>query len=171
MEPPSEQPISVPVPEELTENSTEIKPETTEETPVEIEAPIDPNKERFQVELEFIQCLANPWYLNYLAQQEYFKDAAFLNYLEYLQYWKKPEYARFIVYPHALYFLDMLQRESFREAILKQEVATFVHQRQYYHWLYFRHPPPNPEDLNAPKPEETNSTLPDANNPANNSMV
>ena len=28
---------------------------------------------RFQVELEFVQCLANPNYLNYLAQLGYFK--------------------------------------------------------------------------------------------------
>ena len=32
-----------------------------------------------------------------LAQQQYFKDDAFINYLEYLQYWKKPEYAKFVV--------------------------------------------------------------------------
>ena len=28
---------------------------------------------RFQVELEFVQCLANPHYLNFLAQKGYFK--------------------------------------------------------------------------------------------------
>ena len=28
---------------------------------------------RFQVELEFVQCLANPNYLNFLAQRDYFK--------------------------------------------------------------------------------------------------
>jgi len=28
---------------------------------------------RFQVELEFVQCLANPNYLNFLAQRGYFK--------------------------------------------------------------------------------------------------
>lgn len=79
--------------------------------------PID-DEQRFQIELEFVQCLANPWYLNRmlgerisqnkervdslcgcidLAQQQYFKDDAFIRYLEYLQYWKKPEYARFVV--------------------------------------------------------------------------
>ncbi|ORY03796.1 SOH1-domain-containing protein [Basidiobolus meristosporus CBS 931.73] len=162
MELSSEQPVDVPSANELAEVRSENNAEATGETQPESEPPIDPNKERFQVELEFVQCLANPWYLNYLAQQEYFKNAAFLNYLEYLQYWKKPEYAKFVVYPHALYFLDMLQRESFREAILKQEVATFVHQRQYYHWLYFRHPPPNNEELGVQKTEETNPSIPDA---------
>ena len=28
---------------------------------------------RFQIELEFVQCLANPNYLNFLAQRGYFK--------------------------------------------------------------------------------------------------
>lgn len=70
-----------------------------------------------------------------------------MNYLKYLRYWKKPVYAKYIVYggvvrgegggwrrslmtvvlsapcvcgsryPHCLYFLDLLQRESFRAAI------------------------------------------------------
>jgi mediator of RNA polymerase II transcription subunit 31 len=47
-----------------------------------------------QVELEFVQCLANPNYLNFLAQRGYFKENAFINYLKYLLYWKEPEYAR-----------------------------------------------------------------------------
>ena len=32
---------------------------------------------RFQVELEFVQCLANPNYLNFLAQRGYFKVILF----------------------------------------------------------------------------------------------
>ncbi|KAI8970273.1 mediator of RNA polymerase II transcription subunit 31 putative [Mycotypha africana] len=98
-------------------------------------------KRRFQIELEFIQCLANPWFLNNLAQQQYFKDPAFLNYLDYLQYWKKPEYAKFVVYPHALYFLDLLQHAQFREYISTSENTTEVHRMQYYHWQYLRNPP------------------------------
>ena len=39
----------------------------------------------------------------------YFQDEKFVSYLSYLQYWKKPEYVKFIVYPHCLYFLDQLQ--------------------------------------------------------------
>ncbi|XP_076670292.1 mediator complex subunit 31 isoform X3 [Andrena cerasifolii] len=51
----------------------------------------DQQRLRFQVELEFVQCLANPNYLNFLAQRGYFKDATFVNYLKYLLYWKEPE--------------------------------------------------------------------------------
>ncbi|KAF9969711.1 hypothetical protein BGZ73_007804 [Actinomortierella ambigua] len=93
---------------------------------------------RFQIELEFVQCLANPWYLHNLAQQRYFDDPAFLNYLDYLQYFRKPEYAKFIIYPHCLHFLTLLQSPSFREALLKQETGAFVHEKQYYHWQYLR---------------------------------
>ncbi|KAH7960987.1 hypothetical protein HPB49_025550 [Dermacentor silvarum] len=50
-------------------------------------------KLRFQIELEFVQCLANPNYLNFLAQRGYLKQKTFVNYLNYLQYWKKPEYS------------------------------------------------------------------------------
>lgn len=98
-------------------------------------------KRRFTIELEFIQCLSNPWYLNNLAQQQYFKDPAFINYLEYLQYWKKPEYAKFVVYPHALYFLDLLQHQQFRDYISTSENTQEVHRMQYYHWQYLRNPP------------------------------
>lgn len=33
---------------------------------------------RFQVELEFVQSLANPNYLNFLAQRDYFKVCSLL---------------------------------------------------------------------------------------------
>ncbi|KXN74873.1 SOH1-domain-containing protein [Conidiobolus coronatus NRRL 28638] len=97
-------------------------------------------EQRFQVELEFVQCLANPWYLNFLAQQSYFEQKEFVNYLKYLKYWKRPEYAKFIIYPHCLYFLDLLQHEEFRQSIKSIDAATFIHSRQYYHWLYSNRP-------------------------------
>lgn len=56
------------------------------------------NRERFELELEFVQSLANPYYLHSLAQQNLFDQPAFINYLEYLQYWREKDYARFIQY-------------------------------------------------------------------------
>jgi mediator of RNA polymerase II transcription subunit 31 len=71
--------------------------------------------ERFLVDLEFIQNLANPAYLHckyavrtgivdfifiiliVLAQHNYFEDADFMSYLGYLQYWKKPEYLKHLL--------------------------------------------------------------------------
>ncbi|KAK3818692.1 MAG: SOH1-domain-containing protein [Benniella sp.] len=93
---------------------------------------------RFQIELEFVQCLSNPWYLHHLAQQQYFNQDSFVRYLDYLQYFRKPEYAKYIIYPHCLHFLTLLQHKSFRDHLAKQDTATFVHERQYYHWQYLR---------------------------------
>ncbi|KAK4288013.1 hypothetical protein Pmani_030993 [Petrolisthes manimaculis] len=56
----------------------------------------DAQRLRFQIELEFVQCLANPNYLLFLAQRGYFKEQTFINYLKYLQYWKEPEYAKYL---------------------------------------------------------------------------
>jgi mediator of RNA polymerase II transcription subunit 31 len=69
-------------------------------------------KRRFQTELEFVQALANPYYINcafifavslfhfifaVLAQRDYFKEPTFVNYLKYLLYWKRPEYAVYVI--------------------------------------------------------------------------
>lgn len=50
-----------------------------------------------------------------LSRARYFEQEAFLNYLKYLQYWKEPRYARHLLYPQCLYFLDLLQDARFRE--------------------------------------------------------
>ncbi|KAF9150962.1 hypothetical protein BG015_007223 [Linnemannia schmuckeri] len=121
------------------------QPESTTNTPSAMvtDSPLQTEDEyeqlkRFQVELEFVQCLSNPWYLHHLAQQQYFNQDAFVRYLDYLQYFRKPEYAKFIIYPHCLHFLTLLQHKSFRDQLAKQDTATFVHERQYYHWQFLR---------------------------------
>jgi mediator of RNA polymerase II transcription subunit 31 len=55
------------------------------------------NKYRFELELEFVQSLANPHYLQALAQQNIMEDPSFILYLDYLKYWSQPDYARFIM--------------------------------------------------------------------------
>lgn len=55
------------------------------------------NRARFELELEFVQSLANPFYLHSLAQQNILTQPAFVNFLRYLLYWKEKEYARFIL--------------------------------------------------------------------------
>ena len=77
---------------------------------------------RFQIELEFVQCLGNPNYLNFLAQRGFFKDPTFINYLKYLEYWKKPQYVKFLKYPVCLHFLELLQHENFRKEIVNAQV-------------------------------------------------
>lgn len=92
-------------------------------------------EQRFIIELELINCLANPQYLNWLAQNKYLQDPSFIAYLNYLQYWKKPEYAKYVLYPHCIYFLDLLQNEEFRKVVAKPAVADFIHTQQYRYWM------------------------------------
>ncbi|KAK4009076.1 Mediator of RNA polymerase II transcription subunit 31 [Daphnia magna] len=92
---------------------------------------------RFQVELEFVQCFANPNYLHFLAQRGYFKDPAFVNYIKYLQYWKEPAYAKYLKYPMCLHFLDLLQYEHFRKEIVNGQCARFIDDQQILHWQHY----------------------------------
>ena len=49
------------------------------------QAPQDQERVRFIAELEFVQCLANPNYICFLAQNGYFKKPEFINFMEYLK--------------------------------------------------------------------------------------
>ncbi|VDL81763.1 unnamed protein product [Nippostrongylus brasiliensis] len=57
--------------------------------------PPEEQRRRFEIECEFVQALANPHYVNFLAQRGFLKEQHFINYLKYLLYWKQPEYARY----------------------------------------------------------------------------
>ncbi|KAL9261290.1 Mediator of RNA polymerase II transcription subunit 31-like protein [Drosera capensis] len=98
----------------------------------------DDGRQRFVLELEFVQCLANPTYIHYLAQNRYFEDEAFIGYLKYLQYWQRPEYVKFIMYPHCLYFLELLQNSSFRAAMAHPGNKELAHRQQFYFWKSYR---------------------------------
>ncbi|KAJ8521167.1 hypothetical protein ONZ45_g2084 [Pleurotus djamor] len=124
------------------------------------------NRARFELELEFVQALANPFYLHSLAQQNYFEQPAFVNYLEYLLYWKEKEYARFIHYPHALHHLELLQSAQFRAMMKKDEaLREYLQQKQYDHWRTWRDPN-HLNRVNQTVPSESHEeTKPDNNNP------
>ncbi|KAI0093458.1 SOH1-domain-containing protein [Irpex rosettiformis] len=92
------------------------------------------NRARFELELEFVQSLANPYYLHSLAQQGILSQPAFVNFLKYLLYWKEKDYARFILYPHALHHLELLQYAQFRSEIGKDEWREYLNQKQFDHW-------------------------------------
>mmetsp|Transcript_10511 Transcript_10511/g.26670 ORF Transcript_10511/g.26670 Transcript_10511/m.26670 type:complete len:124 (+) Transcript_10511:234-605(+) len=91
-------------------------------------------EERLTVELEFVQMLANPLYLNYLAQNEYFSDEAFLNYLRYLKYWQEPKYSRMIIFPQSLFYLELLQKEHFRNMLKEHNFVDWLSKQQYFFW-------------------------------------
>ncbi|KAI9066589.1 SOH1 family protein [Trametes sanguinea] len=98
------------------------------------------NRARFELELEFVQSLANPYYLHSLAQQGILNQPAFVNFLKYLMYWKEKDYARFILYPHALHHLELLQQAQFRSEIGKDEWREYLNQKQFDHWRTWRDP-------------------------------
>jgi mediator of RNA polymerase II transcription subunit 31 len=71
---------------------------------------------------QFVQSLASPQYLNYLASQKYFENPAFIAYLSYLQYWSHPPYTKYLTYPGpTLKNLELLQQERFRADILSPD--------------------------------------------------
>ena len=101
-------------------------------------------------QLEFVQSLASPAYLHYLAT-----SGILYQFLRYLLYWKKPEYAKYLQYPHCLYFLDLLVPppsydsledvdgttgvdigEAFRREIAQVPFRNFVHEQQFYSWQF-----------------------------------
>ncbi|RDL41079.1 uncharacterized protein BP5553_01058 [Venustampulla echinocandica] len=100
---------------------------TAQETP-----PAMPSEEpkfggftRFEIELEFVQSLASPLYLNHLASLKYLESPPFIAYLSYLQYWAQPAYTKYLTYPGpTLKNLELLQQERFRADILSPDVVA-----------------------------------------------
>lgn len=117
---------------------------------------------RFELELEFVQSLASPAYLHYLATSGTLYQESFLDFLRYLRYWKRPEYAKYLSYPNCLYFLDLLvppdgdgrvteedsrsrgrnrdiandSGDAFRREMAQVPFRNFVHEQQFYSWQY-----------------------------------
>ena len=97
---------------------------------------------RFALELEFVQSLASPAYLHYLASmsndegQSLLLDPRFKGFLSYLQKtWSDPEYSRFVTYPHSLFFLDLLiNNDAVCRELAQVSFRNFCHQQQYYAW-------------------------------------
>jgi mediator of RNA polymerase II transcription subunit 31 len=90
------------------------------------------------VELEFVQSLANPNYLNFLAQRDYFRSPAFLNYVKYLLYWKEPEYIKYLTYPQCIYLLEMLQHKEFVKEIVNAQCAKFIDEQMTLLWFHYK---------------------------------
>ncbi|XP_048326534.1 mediator of RNA polymerase II transcription subunit 31 isoform X2 [Ziziphus jujuba] len=136
----------------------------TPDSPKNVYKDPDDGRQRFLLELEFVQCLANPTYIHYLAQNRYFEDEAFIGYLKYLQYWQRPEYIKFIIifynnirYPHCLFFLELLQNANFRNAMAHPGNKELAHRQQFYFWKNYRNnrlkhilPRPLPEPVATP---------------------
>lgn len=96
------------------------------------------NQHRFTADLELLSALASPRYLVHLSHSGYLHSPTFIRYLQYLHTtWRKPEYARFLRYPNALYFLDALQHPEFRDAVGTEEWARDTSTRVKGHWEHW----------------------------------
>ncbi|KAL6563059.1 hypothetical protein OROHE_005646 [Orobanche hederae] len=172
--------------------------------PINVYKDPDDGRQRFLLELEFVQCLANPTYIHLLevsvqylgfsiatfnwghcvltlgacslhllsnlhsrnlAQNRYFEDEAFIGYLKYLQYWQRPEYLKFIMYPHCLFFLELLQNANFRNAMAHPANKELAHRQQFYFWKNYRNNRLK-HILPKPLPESSISTTPASAAPA-----
>ncbi|KAK9479353.1 SOH1-domain-containing protein [Lipomyces japonicus] len=96
----------------------------------------EPIPTRFEVELEFVQALANPQYINFLAQNDYLDDEDFIKYLEYLEYWRKPEYLKYLIYPNCLHVLSLLKHKAFRRDVRHADIAQMLMDDMYSKWLH-----------------------------------
>jgi mediator of RNA polymerase II transcription subunit 31 len=105
--------------------------------------PPTPLSHRFTLELEFVLCLSNPHYLQYLAVNyphllnkpaashnnsdlEDSDAARFARYLKYLYaYWRTPQYAKYLTHPGAtLRNLELIQQEQFRKDMIRPDVIA-----------------------------------------------
>eukprot|EP00435_Cladocopium_sp_Y103_P004278 s2572_g1.t1 len=89
---------------------------------------------RFAEELEFVQCLANPSYVQWLATQGFFREPGFQRFLEYLTYWRRPQYVRYIVYPQCLAVLDLLLRPAVRLRLHRADVISILADQLQHAW-------------------------------------
>ncbi len=77
---------------------------------------------RFEIENEFVSCLANPRYLQHLAVNKFFDKPEFIAYLNYLLYWTEPPYIKYLLWPFpTLRHLKLLQNEQFRNDLINPE--------------------------------------------------
>ncbi|ESZ94807.1 hypothetical protein SBOR_4826 [Sclerotinia borealis F-4128] len=90
---------------------------------------------RFEIELEFINSISSPSYLNHLASLSsgtLLSSPPFIAYLNYLQYFTQPPYLKFLTYPGpSLKHLELLQNENFRRDCLSMEVMGMLANEDY----------------------------------------
>ena len=97
---------------------------------------LPPDDEKFSIELEFVQNLANPKYLNYLAQNGYFQQEEFISFLKYLRYWKQPQYLKKLLFPQCLDFLDaLIDNPQFCRELALPQFMEYVHAQQGAQWM------------------------------------
>ncbi|GFE52891.1 mediator of RNA polymerase II transcription subunit 31 [Babesia ovis] len=94
---------------------------------------------RFEAELEFVQCLANPHYLHFLSKAGYFEDQRFRAYIVYLQYFRQPEYIKYVKYPYCIRVLELLLDDSFVHSLSNPMAIQAIEQQLMAHWICFKY--------------------------------
>ncbi|KAI7953834.1 hypothetical protein MJO28_006381 [Puccinia striiformis f. sp. tritici] len=85
------------------------------------------NQVRFEEDLEFVQSLANPHFVQELTLNGALRSETMISYLQYLKYFHDPDYARFVRYPNSLKILDLLNcSEQSRTMIETDEHAQLL---------------------------------------------
>ena len=76
---------------------------------------LSPNdlKTRVEEDIEFVNMLSNPFYIDFLIKHNYFEEETFLYYLKHLDYLKDQKMIKFIKYPIALKLLQNIQDTEF----------------------------------------------------------
>lgn len=128
------------------------EPEVADEIPVEVttgkdsaalaEVAVKPRladlkqdrSRRFIEELEFVQALANPDYVQHLATQKYFEDPAFIHFLRYLRYWRDPPYVHHIVYPQCLRMLEILLSPRIQSRLHRLDTRNLLLSQMMLKW-------------------------------------
>ncbi|EJW03888.1 hypothetical protein EDEG_01816 [Edhazardia aedis USNM 41457] len=95
---------------------------------------MDDNQIRFQKELEFLQLLCNPQYLQHLYNNNFFKNEDFIKFLEYLKYWKMEPYRNFIIYPYSLEILDLCLDTKFIEELANEQTYMILNEQIFNLW-------------------------------------
>lgn len=119
-------------------NSIQLEnPEQVSEFVAPFKEAEEENRQRFEIELEFVQSLCQPAYLHWLGEQKYFNNIAFVNYLRYLQYWCRPPYNSYLQFPICLRILKALSDKEFRNQLDKEAAIQHLTMQIQLHWLYF----------------------------------
>lgn len=128
---------------------------------------------RFVEELEFVEALSNPDYVQWLAMQPFFNDPAFEEFLKYLCYWRKSPFVEWVVYPQALGMLHMLCDPTVRAAVHKTDMRHFMVRGLLRHWASFAedvhmYKDTCAEPKNSETPAETENKREKAETPVDN---
>ncbi|CAK0877710.1 unnamed protein product [Prorocentrum cordatum] len=115
---------------------------------------------RFAEELEFVQCLANPDYVHWLATQGCLDEPEFLEFLRYLRYWREPPHVLYVVYPQSLRMLEMLLEPGLRSRLRRQDARALLSSQLLRAWASAPERPLAPPAGARPAPERP--ALPEA---------